>query len=454
MKEGKTGGMSRRKFLAGAAAASGASFMVAPRSVLGGAETAPNDKLNLAAIGVGGVGARNIKNLSNEHFSVICDVDDEYAKGMLDAFPDAKRYKDYREMLAAEDDIDGVVIATPDHSHAVICMDAIKAGKHVFCQKPLTHTVYEARMLAKAAEEAGVVTQMGIQGHAGDGTRQVVEWIRAGVIGEVREVHAFCYDSYYPWGHASWSPKEGRVPEEAVPVPDTFDWDLWLGPVAERPYHPCYHPRAWRAFQAFGSGWMADRGAHSIDSAAWALKLGHPTRIDATATGTTEEMHPVSSVVTFEFPERDGLPPVNLKWYTGLRIPRPAGVPAGEQIGDRTGGVLYVGSEGMLTCDTYGDRPRLLPASRMEGFTPPEPSIPRIENQSIEGDWANAIRNGEKSCADFSYSGPLTEICALGNIAKRVEPQAIEWDAENMKVTNVAEANRFVRTEYRDGWTL
>lgn len=454
MKQRKNRGMTRRTFLAGTAALSAASCATTPHLVLNAPKISPNERLNLGAIGFGGMGAGNIRNLSGEQFVALCDVDAELGKPVFDALPDARRYTDFREMLAAESDLDGVVIATPDHTHAVIAMAAMKAGKHVFCQKPLAHDVYECRMLAQAARETGVVTQMGIQGHAGNGTRTVVETIQGGVIGEVREVHAFCSDSYYPWGHASWSPQEGRVPEETPPVPDTLNWDLWLGPAAERPYHPCYHPRAWRAFQAFGSGWMADRGAHSLDSVMWALKLGQPTRIDATSTGTTDEMHPVSAVVTFEFPAREGMPPVTVTWYTGLHIPRPAGVPSGEQIGDATGGVLFIGSEGMMTCDTYGERPRLLPASRMEGFTPPEPSIPRIEGESIEADWVQAIRNGTRACADFGFSGPLSEICALGNIAKHYEDTAIEWDAKTMTVTNNDDANKYVRTSYRDGWSL
>ena len=278
--------------------------------------------------------------------------------------------------------------------------------------------------------------------------------IQAGMIGEVREVHAFCSDSYYPWGHAGWSPKEGRVPEETMPVPETLNWDLWLGPAAERPYHACYHPMAWRAFQAFGSGWMADRGAHSLDPVKWALNLGHPSRVSATSTGTTDEMHPVSAIVTFEFPKRGKMPPVSVTWYTGLHIPRPAGVPGDEQIGDETGGILFIGSDGMMTCDTYGERPRLLPAARMKKFKAPEPSIPRIEGESIEGDWVRAIRNGTKACADFSYSGPLSEICALGNIAKRFDDTPIEWDHERMTVTNLPDANQYVRTPYREGWSL
>ncbi|MCP4638921.1 MAG: Gfo/Idh/MocA family oxidoreductase [bacterium] len=445
-------GMSRRTFVGGAMAAAGAPFMIAPRHVVAGAEEAPpSEKLNIGAIGIGGVGARNLGNLAKENIAALCDLDAKYSEAVFASFPEARRYTDYREMLA-NDDLDGVVIATPDHTHAVIAMAALKAGKHVFCQKPLTHTIYEARTLAAAAKKSGLVTQMGIQGHAGDGTRRVCEWIAAGAIGEVREVEAFCTDSYYPWGHATWSPKIGARPTDTPPVPEGMDWDLWIGPAPMRPYHPCYHPRAWRAYQDFGSGWMSDRGVHTLDPVVWALGLGQPTRVDATCTGVTDEMHPVSAVVRFEFPARGDKPPVTVTWYTGLRPPRPREVPAGEPIGDRTGGILFKGSDGLLTCNTYGDRPRLLPAAKMEAFAPPEPAMERAHG-TIEEDWVYAIKNGTKACADFSYGGPLTEVCAVGNIAKRYNA-TIEWDAKNMKVTNNEEANQYVRKQYREGWTL
>ncbi|MBN2312085.1 MAG: Gfo/Idh/MocA family oxidoreductase [Candidatus Hydrogenedentes bacterium] len=447
------GTLSRRGFLAGSVAAASAPFMIAPRHAIAGAkEKAPSEKLNIAGIGIGGVGSRNLANLPDERVVALCDVDDNYAAPVFQAFADARRYKDFREMLAAEKDLDGVVIATPDHSHAVISAAVIRAGIPVFCQKPLTHDVNEARQLAKLAKETEAITQMGIQGHAGEGTWNLRHWIRSGLIGEVREVEAWCTDTYYPWGHASWSPKQGFLPTDEVPVPDGFDWDRWLGPIAHHPYQPCYHPRSWRAFWDFGSGWMADRGAHSLDPVVWALDLGQPTLIDATCTGATEHLHPVSAVVRFEFPKRKKQPPVTITWYTGLRAPRPTGVPAGDDFGDRTGGIIFKGSDGILTCDTYGERPRLLPSSRMKDFTPPALDEP-WPGRSIETDWAWAIRNGKKACADFAYSGPLTEICMLGNIAKRVGG-TIEWDTKQMTVTNNPDANQYVATQYREGWTI
>jgi predicted dehydrogenase len=267
--------LKRRRFLKGAAAVAAATpfNLVAPHVVSRAGELPPSEKLNIAGIGIGGMGSGNLRNLANENIVALCDVDTEYAGKVFNAFPQARKYTDYRELLDKEKDVDAVVIATPDHTHAVIAAAAMRAGKHVFCQKPLTHDVYEARRLAEIARETGVVTQMGIQGHSMEGIRQLREWISAGVIGDVREVDAWCSLTYYPWGHASWSSPRGTRPEETPPVPDTLDWDLWLGPAPERPYHPCYHPRTWRSWWDFGCGMMGDRGVHTFDPIVWALDL-------------------------------------------------------------------------------------------------------------------------------------------------------------------------------------
>ncbi|MCX5644001.1 MAG: Gfo/Idh/MocA family oxidoreductase [Phycisphaerae bacterium] len=274
--------ISRRRLL-GTAAATTAAFTIVPRHVLGGAQhTAPSEKLNIAGIGVGGMGKSNLSQLESENIVALCDVDHVYAAGTFKKYPQAKVYTDYREMLDKEKGIEAVMIATPDHTHAVISMEAMRRGKHVYCQKPLTHDVYEARMLAKAARETGVTTQMGIQGHSMEGARLIGEWIADGAIGEVREVDAWCSLSYYPFGHAYWSSKWSRRPKDTPPVPATLNWDLWLGPAPQRPYHPAYHPAVWRCWWDFGSGMMGDRGAHTLDPVVWALKLGHPTSIEAT----------------------------------------------------------------------------------------------------------------------------------------------------------------------------
>lgn len=440
--------ISRRDFLSSAAlvGAVGLGAAKTPR------RRVRKSKINIAVIGVGGMGGANLHNVSKENIVALCDVDAQYAGKAFAAFPKAKKYKDYREMLEKQRNIDAVVIATPDHTHAVIAMACIKKKKHVYCQKPLTHEIYEARMLVEAAKKHRVVTQMGIQGHSSVGARQVVEWIRAGAIGDVHEVDAWCELSYYPWGHASWSSPLGVRPKDTPPVPATLDWDLWIGPAPERPYHPCYHPRTWRCWWDFGSGMMGDRGAHTIDPIFWALDLHAPTTVEGYATDVNPETHPVSCLVRYEFPARGTMPPVTLNWYDGLRPARPREVPPDEPMGSPEGGALFKGSDGLLTCGIYGENPRLLPKTRMATFTPPKPTIPRIEG-AHEENWVRSIKKGVPADADFAYSGPLTEVCELGNIAKRMRAKLV-WDAANMQFTNMPEANQYVRRTYRKGWSL
>ena len=331
-------------------------------------------------------------------------------------------------------------------------MAAIKAGKHVYCQKPLCHDIYEARMLAQAAAASKVATQMGIQGHSSEGFRLICEWIWAGAIGEVLEVDAWCSLSYYPWGHAAWSSKFGAGrPADTPAVPDKLNWDLWLGPAPERPYHPAYHSAVWRCWWDFGNGMMGDRGAHTLDSVVSALKLGPPISVEATSCGLNPETHPLSAIVTFQFPARQGLPPLKLTWYEGTRPPRPAQLEAGQNMPDE-GGVIFKGSKGVLMCGVYGDSPRLIPEAAMHALERPAKTLPRVKG-SHEMDWVSAAKTGVQPGAHFGYSGPLTETCLLGNIAKRVDSR-IEWDAANLKITNVPDANKYVRTEYRKGWSL
>lgn len=440
--------MNRRSFMSRTAVA-GAAALGAVRTARA---QAANDKLNIALVGVGGMGGSNLRNVAGENIAALCDVDEVYAAKAFAAFPDAKRYKDYREMLAKETDLDAVVIATPDHTHAIIAAACMRAKKHVYCQKPLTHNVYEARRLAEIAKETGVVTQMGIQGHSGEGIRLVREWIQAGVIGEVREVHAWCSLTYYPWGHAAWSSPLGARPTDTPPVPETLDWNLWLGPAPERPYHPCYHPATWRSWIDFGSGMMGDRGAHTFDPIFWALDLGQPTTVEGNATDLNPETHAIACLVRYEFPARGSMPPVTLTWYDGLRPPRPRELAQEDVMGNTEGGSLFIGSEGMLTCGVYGEEPRLLPNSRMKDFKAPAQSIPRVKG-SHEDDWIRAIKNGVKAGADFAYSGPLTEVCQLGNVAKTMNAKLV-WDPEKMEFPNMPEANPYVKRTYRDGWAL
>ncbi|HWH70504.1 MAG TPA: Gfo/Idh/MocA family oxidoreductase [Candidatus Sulfotelmatobacter sp.] len=445
------GRLNRRHFLAATAMAS--AFTILPRHVLGGpGRNGPNEKLNIAGIGIGGMGAANLQGLASQNIVALCDVDHDYAAKTFQQYPNAKRYTDFREMLEKQKDIEAVVIATPDHTHAIISMAAMKAGKHVYCQKPLTHDVNEARLLAKAAKELGVVTQMGIQGHSTDDLRSVCEWIWDGAIGEVREVDAWCSLSYYPWGHAYWSSQCSERPKETPPVPANLNWDLWLGPAPQRPYHRAYHPGSWRCWWDFGCGMMGDRGAHTLDVVNWSLKLGPPSRIEATSCGLTAEVHPLSAIVTFQFPARENLPPVKLTWYEGTRPPRPEDMDE-DFHWPAEGGALFKGSKGKLICGVYAESPKLLPLSRHLEYKRPARTLPRVPDHSHELEWVRAIKEGRQANAGFEYSGPLTETCLLGNVAKRVDGQ-IEWDAPNLKVTNSEAANRLIRTQCRAGWSL
>ncbi len=439
--------LSRRRFLQNSALAATALGTTRVSKAL-----SPNEKINIAGVGIGGMGRGNLRALAGENIVALCDVDHDYAGKTFDDFPTATAYTDFRVMLEKQPEIDAVLIATPDHTHAVIAKAAMEAGKHVYCQKPLTHDVFESRRLAQIAAETGVVTQMGIQGHSMSGGREVTEWIQGGVIGEVREVDAWCDLSYYPWGHASWSSPVSARPEETPAKPDGLDWDLWIGPAPMRPYHPCYHPRSWRSWWDFGCGMMGDRGAHTLDPIVRALDLGAPTSIDASSTGLTEELHPLASIVRYEFPAKGDRPSVVVNWYDGLRPPRPSELSEKDELGDGEGGALFKGSDGYLTCGTYGQSPRLVPEAQMKDFSPPAPSLRQVEG-THEAEWCDAIRNSRKANADFAYSGPLTETALLGNIAKRMNTKLL-WDADAMVFSNVPEATDYVRQAYREGWSL
>ncbi|HNQ90670.1 MAG TPA: Gfo/Idh/MocA family oxidoreductase, partial [Verrucomicrobiota bacterium] len=415
--------ISRRRFLG--AAATVAALNVVPRHGFGGA----NDKLNIAGIGVGGMGAANLEALASQNIVALCDVDPDYASPTLKKYPQARVWADYRQMLEQQKDIEAVMIATPDHTHAVISMAAMRAGKHVYCQKPLTHDVYEARRLAQVAKETGVATQMGNQGHSAEGIRSVCEWIWDGAIGEIQTVDAWCSLSYYPWGHAGWSSKWGTRPQDTPPVPPHLNWNLWLGPAPERPYHPAYHPAVWRCWWDFGCGMMGDRGAHTLDAVVWALKLGPPVSVEATSCGLNPDTHPLSAIVTYRFPARGSLPPLRLTWYEGTRPPRPDDMDE-ELDWPPEGGALFNGTKGKLMCGVYGEGPRLLPQSLNKAYPRPTKTLLRITG-SHEMDWVRACKTGQPAGSEFGYSGPLTETCLLGNIAKRVDGR-IEWDAADL----------------------
>jgi len=445
--------INRRDFLKAAAAASAApAFLsIVPRHVLGMGQTPPSDKLNIAGIGVGGKGADDLRELESENIVALCDVDPNYAAKTVARYPAARFYTDYRAMLEKQKDIDAVVIATPDHTHAVITLAAMQLGKHVYTQKPLTHSVFEARALARAAADSKVTTQMGIQGHSGEGMRLISEWISAGLIGEVAEVDAWCDLSYYPWGHAYWSTKWGERPSDTPPPPPGMDWDLWIGPAPMRPYHPAYHPLVWRCWWDFGVGMMGDRGVHTLDPVYYALELGAPASIEATVCGPSPETHPLANIVTYRFPARGSRPPVKLTWYDGLRAPRPEELEDGRNM-PAEGGSIFKGTKGKIMAGIYGETPRLIPEKLMQEAVRPPQTIPRVQG-SHEQDWARACKAGGKAGANFEYAGPLTEVCLLGNVAKRLDAR-ITWDAANMKVTNNPAAEPLIRRAYREGWSL
>jgi predicted dehydrogenase len=443
----------RREFLKTAAVATAAPalFHIVPRRVLGLGQTPPSDKLNIAGIGVGGKGGANLHALESENIVALCDVDPNYAAKIIERYPGAKFYTDYRVMLEQQKDIDAVVIATPDHTHAVITLAAMGQGKHVYTQKPLTHSIFEARALAQAARGSKVTTQMGIQGHSGEGCRLIREWIEAGLIGEVNEVDAWCDLSYYPWGHAPWSSKWGVRPTDTPSLPQGMDWDLWIGPAPMRPYHPAYHPLVWRCWWDFGVGMMGDRGVHTFDPIYYALDLGAPESIEATSCGLNTETHPLANVVTYRFAARGRKPPFKLTWYDGLRAPRPEELEEGRNM-PAEGGSIFKGTKGKIMAGIYGEDPRIIPEKLMQEVRRPKKTIPRVQG-SHEQEWARACKAGIKAGASFEYSGPLTEICLLGNVAKRLDGR-IYWDAKNMKVTNNPSAEPIVRRPYREGWSL
>ena len=447
MNKKKENKITRREFM-GKAAATAAAFTIVPRYVLGGTEyTAPSDKLNIACVGIGGKGHSDVHGVSSENIYALCDVDDVKAAETYRDFPKAKRYTDFRKMLEKEKEIDAVTVTTPDHNHAVVAIAAMDLGKHVYVQKPLTHTVEEARKLAEKAKEYNLVTQMGNQGHAGEGGRLINEWIWDGAIGDVYEVHVWTNRPIWPQGI-------GR-PETIPSVPSSLDWNQWLGPAKWRPYHPAYAPFVWRGWLDFGTGALGDMGAHLIDHPYWALKMEYPDTVQASSSPINDETYPNASIVTYEFPARDKMPPVKMIWYDGgLTPPRPKELEPGRKMGDGGGGVLFVGTKGKMMCSTYGNNPRIIPETKMKEYKRPPKSIPR--SSGIREEWIEAIKGGPATTSNFEYASKLTETMLLGCIALRVADKRtiLEWDGKKGQFTNLDEANAFLHKEYRDGWTL
>jgi predicted dehydrogenase len=449
---------SRREFLSHSAAAAAFAFTIVPRHVLGGpGQTPPSERVNVAGIGAGGMGGGDIATVAGLGANIValCDVDETRGAGSFGRFPTARRYKDFRELLDKETKhIDAVTVGTPDHTHAVIAMAAIRAGKHVYCQKPLTHTLFECRELTKAAHAAGVMTSMGNQGHATEGARLTNEWLQAGVIGDVGEVHVWSDRAGHLW-------KQGIArPVDTPPVPATLDWNLWLGPIRERPYHPAYVPVGWRGWWDFGTGALGDMGCHIIDHPVWALNLGAPTSVEARTTldgsvladqKPNLETYPIAAIITYEFPARGALPPVRMTWYDGgLMPPTPAEMPAGKRL--PSNGVLYVGTKGKLFHSSHGGQPELLPGELHEQAR----SVPKTMERSPGHyqEWVQACKGGKRPVANFDYSGPMTETVLLGVLSLRAPGTRLEWDTANLKVKNAPELNQFIHTEYRGGWSL
>jgi hypothetical protein len=506
--------LTRRGFLANAAVA-GASLTIVPRHVLGRGFTPPSDMLNIAGVGVGGMGRANLIALASQNIVAMCDVDWGYADKSMDKLetdittlrgrlsqpeptsaagqppvefdrvkaqarldgmiklqaqvPKTKRYQDYREMLEKQKDIDAVLVATADHMHATIALAAMDLGKHVYVQKPLTWCVDEARHLAKRAKETKVATQMGNQGHSTDDTRLIVEYVQAGAIGEVREVHIWTNRplGYWPQGiprpeplkdgeTLGWSGRNVNTRLAAAlagsnqPVPDQLLWNLFLGVSPEVPYHPIYHPFNWRGWVDWGVGAIGDMGAHLIDQSMWALNLSFPTTIETISTPFNGASYPLATQTFYEFPARGSMPPVKVTWYDGgLLPPKPAEM--GEEELNKGGGALLVGSKGKLLHDTYGLKPRLLPKSLHDSYGKPAQKLPRIPSEEHEMNWVNACKGKTQASSPFEYASKLTEVMLLGVVALRAGKK-IEYDGENMRVTNVASANDFLRRKYRQGW--
>lgn len=427
-----TNRFSRRSFLgATAAVALAPSFLRAAER-----KESPNEKLHVGVIGVAGQGQYNWSELAGTgmvEVVALCDVHETRIGPAREKFPKASFDIDFRKMLDRKG-LDAALVATPDHTHAVCTIRALQAGLHVYCEKPLTHTVSEARQVAETAKKTKRVTQMGTQIHAGNNYRRVVELIQSGAIGEVKEVHTWCGKS---WGG-------GDRPKDMPPVPRGLHWDRWLGPAPERPYHPAYVPFNWRGWWDFGGGTLADMACHHMDLPFWALGLRYPSRVSTEGPPPHAETAAKWLIVTYEFPARGKLPPVTLKWYDGGKRPPHFAEQNLPKWGD---GNLFVGAKGMLLAG-YGNHV-LLPEKEFKGFTPPKPTIPNSIGHHKE--WVMACKNGGSTTCNFDYAGALTETVLLGNVSYRCG-QPLEWDHEKLRAKNAPEADKFLKREYRTGW--
>jgi predicted dehydrogenase len=455
--------MNRRNFIQKSSAA--AAFSIVPRFVLGGkGYTAPSEMLHIAGIGIGGVGQHFIKSCADEGQKIValCDVDHIFSKPVFDKHPDATTYYDFREMFDTEKDIDAVVIGTPDHSHAVIAMHALRMKKHILCVKPLTRTIHEARVLTEAARAAGVATQVTASSRLDETVLRNMEIVQSGILGDIREVHC--------WTDRPWWPQGMTRPEGKDTIPETLKWDLWLGPAHDRPYKKgwgaeslvmqqlkarvlvydaVYHPFNFRGWWDFGTGAMGDMGCHFFNRIFPVLNLGHPVSVHASSTTVFPETPPLAAIVTYEFPERKGMPPVKLIWYEGGIMPsRPEELQDDEEM--PANGTLFVGDRGKILNDKVIPENKRKEAKKLKN-TLSRPEYP--EGDIVVQEWINACKGGPAASCNFNTGGELTEIALLGNIATRTGKK-IYWDPEKMEITNNSEANGYIRESYRSGWSL
>ncbi|MBI1966895.1 MAG: Gfo/Idh/MocA family oxidoreductase [Gemmatimonadetes bacterium] len=438
--------ISRRTFVGSAATVS--AFTIVPRHVLGRGFRAPSDTLAIACIGCGGKGRSDIDGVAAETIYALCDVDDHSAADAYEAHPQAKRYKDWRELLdKVGARIDAVTISTPDHSHAAAAMAAMKLKKHVFCQKPLARTLHEVRALAQAARLYKVATQMGNQGHANDGTRQIREWVEAGAIGAVREVHF--------WTNRPIWPQAIERPLQEFYTPSWFDWNLWLGPALERPYHPSYAPFNWRGWWDFGTGALGDMACHIMDAAYWALGFKYPARVVPESTQLFTETAPKASRIEFEFPARGGRGPITAVWSDGgINPPRPPDWPAEKSWPPDNSGQLWVGDKGTLVAGTYGEDPQLSDPAKHVALTASPPAVKYPRTQGLYAEWIAACKGGPPAGSNFAdHAAPLTEMVLLGNLAVRTG-KTLELNPETGQITNTTVPEEFITPTYRAGWSL
>jgi predicted dehydrogenase len=453
----------RRNFLKSSAALSLGYWVAGGLTRAADKEKSPLERLNIAGIGIGGKGDSDISQAAQfGNVVALCDIDEQRLDKKAEKFPQAKKFYDFREMLSKMGkDIDAVTVSTPDHTHAPAAAMAIRMKKHVYCQKPMTHTVFEARRLRELAAENGVCTQMGNQGTAENGLREAVEIVQSGGIGKVTEAHIWTNRPIWPQ-----APGVTARPKDTPGIPNHVHWYEFLGPSQDRPYHPCYHPFAWRGWWDFGTGALGDMGCHTANMAFMALKLGHPTTLVAESDSLNNETYPGWAHVTYQFPARGDMAPVKVHWYEGKKdgklVHPPEELQAkvlknGEKM--QGSGSILVGDKGILySPNDYGAAFRLLPEKDFADYKKPTPTLPRNGrgDGGMKEEWTRAIKDGKPDIAmsNFGYAGMLTEFILLGNVAIKAGGQKLEWDGPNFKITNVAAANQFLKMDYRPGWTL